>query len=55
MVIIGEKEIEKTSKEKGEKSKEQYISVRTREGNDLGTISVNEFIQKLKESIETYQ
>ncbi len=43
MVIIGEKE-----------QKDNVISVRTREGKDLGQITVAEFINKLKSQIENF-
>ncbi len=47
MIIIGEKE-----EQKGE---EMYVSVRTREGKDLGVIKVNELLSKLKAQIEKYE
>ncbi|TSC95684.1 MAG: Threonine--tRNA ligase, partial [Parcubacteria group bacterium Athens1014_26] len=43
MVIIGEKELKSNS-----------ISVRTREGKDLGSIEVNKFINQLKSQIENF-
>ncbi len=42
MGIIGDKEIEK----------ENVISVRTRDGKDLGQLEVSEFLQKLQEEID---
>ncbi|MDO8497100.1 MAG: threonine--tRNA ligase [bacterium] len=45
MVIIGDKEIE------GAGSK---VSVRTREGKDLGQMGTNDFVVKLKEHIENF-
>lgn len=47
MVIIGDKEMDS----QGEKT----ISVRTREGNDLGQLNLNQFIDQLTEQIEKYQ
>lgn len=47
MVIIGEKEIEKKDN--------QYGSVRSRDGKDLGVLSVDEFNLKLQEAIEKFQ
>jgi len=46
MIIIGDKESQKPEK--------LSISVRTREGKDLGLVNVNEFIKKLKEQIENF-
>ena len=43
MIIIGEKE-----------TKSNLISIRTREGKDLGSIEVNKFINQLKSQIETF-
>ena len=43
MVIIGEKEVEANK-----------CAVRTREGKDLGQLSINELISKLKEKIENF-
>jgi len=45
MVIIGEKEINHAG---------TNVSVRTKEGKDLGMIEVNKFIESLKEQIEKY-
>ena len=42
MGIIGDKEIEK----------ENVISVRTRDGKDLGQLEVSKFLQKLQEEID---
>ncbi len=44
MVIIGDKE-----------AGTQQVAVRTREGKDLGTIKINEFVSKLKSQIEKFQ
>ena len=43
MIIIGEKE-----------TKSNLISVRTREGKNLGSIDVNKFINQLKSQIENF-
>ena len=49
MVIIGERESESY------KVHQVYqVTVRTREGEDLGTISIREFISKLKSQIEKF-
>ena len=45
MIIIGEKELEKG---------ELFVTVRTREGKDLGMIEVNKFIKQLKSQIENF-
>ena len=47
MIIIGEKELEN--------EKEFQISVRTREGRDLGLLSLEKFINTLKDQIEKFQ
>lgn len=47
LCIIGEKEVEKAHQD-GKK----YISVRTREGKDLGTVEFSTFLTDLKNSIE---
>ncbi len=47
MVIIGEKE--------SEHDKELYVSVRTRDGKDLGLQSLEKFINTLKAQIEKFQ
>ncbi|MBI3620036.1 threonine--tRNA ligase [Candidatus Roizmanbacteria bacterium] len=44
MIIIGDKESQSAS-----------ISVRSRDGKDLGVMEITAFISKLKENIETYQ
>ena len=44
MLIVGEKEVEANS-----------VGVRSREEGDIGSIPVNEFIEKLKEEIENYK
>jgi len=49
MIIIGEKEFN-TYKEKNY----YKISVRTREGKNLGVFDINQFIQQLKEKIENF-
>ena len=54
MVIIGDKEIQK-SNFKDVDGKEIFVSVRTREGKDLGVISLYELMQNLKEKIEKFQ
>lgn len=46
MVIIGDKELEKS------KDDDLFVSVRTREGKDLGVLDIQTFIKKLEESIE---
>jgi len=51
MLIIGDKEVSKSGKNI-EKSKDIYISVRTREGKDFGFKNLYEFIQTLKTQIE---
>ncbi len=43
MVIIGEKEV-----------KSEKIALRTREGKDLGTVTISEFVSKLKAQIENF-
>lgn len=42
MLIVGDKE-----------EKENLVAVRTREGKDLRTMQINEFLDKIKETIET--
>lgn len=55
MVIIGEKESESHAcRQAGLKSKIYKVSVRTREGKDLGLINLYEFIDKLKNQIEKF-
>ncbi|MDH7476554.1 MAG: threonine--tRNA ligase [Microgenomates group bacterium] len=49
MIIIGEKEYKKYQVDRS-----YYVSVRTREGKDLGMINLYEFIQNLKKQIETF-
>jgi len=51
MLIIGDKEVGKSGKNI-KNLKEIYISVRTREGQDLGFKNLYEFIQTLKTQIE---
>lgn len=48
MVIIGNKEVQSS------KSKIQNISVRTREGKNIGQLDITEFISKLKSQIEKF-
>jgi len=47
MLIIGDKEVTKSAK-KVEKSNDIFVSIRTREGKDLGFKNLYEFIQTLK-------
>lgn len=49
MIIIGDKEVEKSN------SKDIVVSVRTRDGKDLGQIALYELITKLKAHIEKYE
>lgn len=49
LVIIGEREIQETRNRK-----QETISVRTREGKDLGTKELYQFIKDLKKQIETF-
>ena len=51
MLIIGDKEVSKSGKNI-KNLKEIYISIRTREGQDLGFKNLYEFIQTLKTQIE---
>lgn len=46
MIIIGKKE--------SQNLKDQFISVRSREGKDLGMVNLYEFIEKLKKQIEKF-
>ncbi len=48
MIIIGDKEIAQSS------SKDIYVSVRTREGKDLGIVNLHEFVENLKDQLEKY-
>ena len=48
MVIIGDKEVEKSHGD------EVFVSVRARDGKDLGTLSLSEFIKDLQKSIENH-
>jgi len=48
MIIIGEKEIQSSN------DKIQNVSVRTREGKDLGMLNVNKFINQIKSQIENF-
>ncbi len=47
--IIGDNELQKTS------DKDQFVSVRTRDGKDLGMQSVSQLLTSLKQQIETRQ
>ena len=49
--IIGDKEVQ-SAKRKAQNKKEGIISVRTREGKDLGQIALSNFLNKLKEEID---
>lgn len=49
LVIIGEREIQETRNRR-----QETISVRTREGKDLGTKELYQFIKDLKKQIETF-
>ncbi|KKP85543.1 MAG: Threonine-tRNA ligase, partial [Candidatus Roizmanbacteria bacterium GW2011_GWA2_35_8] len=49
LIIIGDREVESYKVHKVHK-----VSVRTREGKDLGQLTVSEFILKLKEEIEKF-
>jgi len=49
MIIIGEREFKAY-----QETKDLKVSVRTREGKDLGIINVNQFIKQLKEKIENF-
>lgn len=49
MIIIGEKEFKSY-----QESHSHTISVRTREGDDLGFLDVNQFINQLREKIENF-
>ncbi len=53
MVIIGDKEVQ--SSKSNTDSEQIVVSVRTREGKDLGQISLYELITKLKGHIEKYE
>jgi threonyl-tRNA synthetase len=56
MIIIGEKEIEKSNiKDQKSKIEDILVSVRTREGKDLGQVNLYEFINTLKDHIEKYE
>lgn len=48
MIIIGEKEVQ------NQKDKTQNITVRTREGKDLGMLDIKKFINQLKSQIENF-
>lgn len=50
MVIIGDREMQSV-KRKTQNNDELVISVRTREGKDLGQMSVPQFLEKLKDEI----
>jgi len=50
IVIIGQKEVENHKVNKVHK-----ISIRTREGKDLGQVDIYQFIKSLKKQVETFQ
>ena len=52
MIIIGEKELEKSVGTNQDSPK--MISVRTRDGKDLGMLEVNKFVNQLKSQIENF-
>ena len=49
MIIIGEREFKAY-----QETKDLKVSVRTREGKDLGIIDINQFVKQLKEKIENF-
>lgn len=51
MIIIGEKEVNASGKE----PKEMMVSIRTREGKDMGTTNIYEFTNTITEQIEHYE
>ncbi|MBL7158933.1 threonine--tRNA ligase [Candidatus Microgenomates bacterium] len=51
MIIIGDKEL-KRSRFEVRGSKEMFISARTREGKDLGQMSLDQFLTKIKNKLE---
>ncbi len=53
MVIIGDKEIQK-SDFKDKSGQNIFVSARTREGKDLGSISLYELMQNLRQKIEKF-
>ncbi|GAB4219148.1 MAG: threonine--tRNA ligase [Candidatus Microgenomates bacterium] len=53
LVIIGEKEVESYN-ENNKSIDKAFVSIRTREGKDLGKINVSEFVLKLKNQIENF-
>ena len=53
MIIIGEKEFQR-SKIKDQKADELFVSVRSRDGKDLGMLDVNKFINQLKSQIQNF-
>lgn len=53
MIIIGEKE-DQRSKIKDQKEKELFVTVRTREGKDLGMMEIKKFINQIKSQIENF-
>jgi len=52
MIIIGDKELKRSNVKTFKRSNEVFVSVRTREGKDLGLVNLYEFIKDLKEKIE---
>ena len=53
MIIIGEKRRSKVKNQRS-KRKELFVTVRSREGKDLGMMEVNKFINQLKSQIENF-
>jgi threonyl-tRNA synthetase len=51
MVIIGDKEVQ-SIKHKAQSSEEVFISVRTREGKNLGSLPLSDFIKSVLEDID---
>lgn len=54
MIIIGEREIQNVGTNL-DSPENMYVSVRTREGKDLGMVNLYEFMEKLKTQIEKFQ
>lgn len=52
MIIIGEKELKRSNVKTFKRPNEVFVSVRTREGEDLGLVDLYEFTKDLKEKIE---
>ncbi len=53
MIIIGEKEVQ--SSKSNDNPKEIIVAVRTREGKDLGQLTLYDFVTKLKNHIEKHE